>query len=295
MKTYLSVFFFLLSFALCSDAQSVQKTLVYFDFDKYDLTKETTHKLDSMSKFIVKYADKVMKIEIAGHCDVMGDYDYNDVLSDERAKEIRNYLVSKGVQDTLIKKVAAFGKRQPINNNSDSLERALNRRVEITSYFIRNNAGKTPPSSNQKDNQHQTTTQKTEDLNKIVDLDSNATLVIPNLNFYRGMHRLMPSSNNSLVLLYKILKDHPTYKIELDGHVCCQPEWDLTDALDFDSGDNHLSLNRAKAVYDYLVRNGIDASRLSYKGFGGRFHLVPENTEEDALKNRRVEIRIIGK
>jgi outer membrane protein OmpA-like peptidoglycan-associated protein len=91
------------------------------------------------------------------------------------------------------------------------------------------------------------------------------------------------------------LKDHPTYKIELDGHVCCQPEWDLTDALDFDSGDNHLSLNRAKAVYDYLVRNGIDASRLSYKGFGGRFHLVPENTEEDALKNRRVEIRIIGK
>jgi len=292
MKTPLSVFFFLLSISLCTHSQSVQKTLVYFDFDKYDLTKETTHKLDSMSRFITKFADKVIKIEIAGHCDVMGDYDYNDVLSDERAKAISKYLVSKGVKDTLIKKVAAFGKRQPINNNSDSLERALNRRVEITSYFKRNDAAKTPPPP---DEQHKRMIPKSDDMTKIGELDSNSTIVIPNLNFYKGMHRLVPTSTNSLVMLYKILKEHPNYKIELDGHICCQPEYDVTDALDFETGDQNLSLNRAKAVYDYLVKNGIDAARLSYKGFGSRFHLVPEVTEQDELKNRRVEIKLISK
>jgi outer membrane protein OmpA-like peptidoglycan-associated protein len=295
MKKRLSVFFFFLSFVLSSYSQSVQKTLVYFDFDKYDLTKETTHKLDSMAKFMTKYADKVLKIEIAGHCDAMGDYDYNDVLSDERAKEIRNYLVSKGVKDTLIKRVDAFGKRKPINNNSDSLERALNRRVEITSYFLRNNAAKSPPPSNQTNDKPKRLIPKSDDLTKIGELDSNSTIIIPNLNFYKGMHKLMPTSNNSLVMLYKILRENPTYKIELDGHICCQPEWDPSDAMDFETGDQNLSLNRAKAVYDYLIRNGIDANRLSYKGFGSRVHLVPEITEDDELKNRRVEIRLISK
>lgn len=294
MKTLLSVFFLLFLFTLSSYSQSVQKTLVYFDFDKYELTKETTHKLDSMSKFISKYSDKVLKIEIAGHCDVMGDYDYNDVLSNERARAISKYLVSKGVQDTLIKKVAAYGKRQPINNNSDSMQMALNRRVEITSYFKRNDAAKTPPSSTPKD-EHKRALPKSDDLTKIGELDSNSTIVIPNLNFYKGMHRLVPTSTNSLVTLYRILKENPTFKIELDGHICCQPEWDATDALDFETGDNNLSLNRAKAVYDYLVKNGIDSARLSYKGFGSRFHLVPEQTEADELKNRRVEIKLISK
>src|ERR1035437_3245382 len=176
MKTPLSVFFFLLLFMQISYSQSVQKTLVYFDFDKYELTKETIHKLDSMSKFITKYADKVIKIEIAGHCDAMGDYDYNDVLSDERARAISKYLVSKGVQDTLIKKVTSYGKRQPIHNNSDSLQMALNRRVEISSYFKRNDAAKPPPSSNQKDEQHKRALPKSDDLTKIGELDSNSTI-----------------------------------------------------------------------------------------------------------------------
>jgi outer membrane protein OmpA-like peptidoglycan-associated protein len=49
-------------------------------------------------------------------------------------------------------------------------------------------------------------------------------------------------------------------------------------------------------VYDFLVAGGIDKSRMSYRGFAGRFPLVsPEQTEADRTMNRRVEVKIISK
>jgi len=50
-------------------------------------------------------------------------------------------------------------------------------------------------------------------------------------------------------------------KIQIEGHVCCIRDYD--DALDIDNNDNHLSLNRAKQVYIYLVEKGIKANRLN--------------------------------
>jgi outer membrane protein OmpA-like peptidoglycan-associated protein len=54
-------------------------------------------------------------------------------------------------------------------------------------------------------------------------------------------------------------------------------------------------VNRAKAVYDFLVKKGIDAKRLTYKGFGSSKKLVEEVTEIDRITNRRVEIKIVNK
>jgi outer membrane protein OmpA-like peptidoglycan-associated protein len=63
--------------------------------------------------------------------------------------------------------------------------------------------------------------------------------------------------------------------------------------MDLDTNTLELSLNRAKAVYQYLADNGIDAARLSYKGFGHKHPLVyPEDTEEKRTTNRRVELKI---
>jgi flagellar motor protein MotB len=61
--------------------------------------------------------------------------------------------------------------------------------------------------------------------------------------------------------------------------------------------DNYtLSINRAKAVYDFLIRSGIDKSRMTYKGFGSANKRFPDekNAEEENL-NRRVEIMIVEK
>ena len=83
------------------------------------------------------------------------------------------------------------------------------------------------------------------------------------------------------------MQENPKLKIKIEGHVCCLP-------------DNYtyysLSENRARAVLDYLLDNGIDLSRMQYEGFGSsRKAVKPERTPEDQQKNRRVEIRILEK
>jgi outer membrane protein OmpA-like peptidoglycan-associated protein len=60
-----------------------------------------------------------------------------------------------------------------------------------------------------------------------------------------------------------------------------------------DTNEKVLSLNRAKAIFEYLVSNGISAGRMTYKGFGSQNRLInPERSESDASINRRVEFKI---
>jgi flagellar motor protein MotB len=55
-------------------------------------------------------------------------------------------------------------------------------------------------------------------------------------------------------------------------------------------------VNRAKFVYDYLIENGIEKERLSYKGYAHtRPKILVENTPEEEQINRRVEIKITEK
>src|ERR1017187_538161 len=279
--------------------QTIGKDLVYFEFDKYDLTKDAIHNLDSLSKLITKYVAKVEKIEIGGHCDSLGEHGYNDHLSNQRANAVNDYLISKGVKDSLIKHVDYFGKRKPITNNNDSAERAKNRRVEITVYWIKSKtivaAPSVPKVSKDGYVQHKALRVNLEDLDKIADLDTNTTIVLPNLNFYGGRHHLIPSAYPTLDKLLDILRENPTFKIELQGHVCCQEPGSGYDGFDWDNEDNQLSLNRARAIYDYLISKGIDRNRLAYKGFGGGHKLVPEITDDDRQTNRRVEVKLVGK
>ena len=90
------------------------------------------------------------------------------------------------------------------------------------------------------------------------------------------------------------MRENPSLVIEIQGHICCIGSGD---GPDFDDNNrNVLSVNRAKAVYEYLVQNGIEKSRLSYAGFGADSKLVwPENTEAARESNRRVEIKILKK
>jgi flagellar motor protein MotB len=84
-------------------------------------------------------------------------------------------------------------------------------------------------------------------------------------------------------------------RIEVQGHVCCAAKPNQ-DGLDDETGDYKLSWNRAQFVHDYLRQNGIEAERVTYRGFAMTRPLVyPENTVQDQIKNRRVEILILAK
>jgi outer membrane protein OmpA-like peptidoglycan-associated protein len=85
--------------------------------------------------------------------------------------------------------------------------------------------------------------------------------------------------------LLKIMKENPKLKIQIQGHVCCMPE---TTAK--------ISEKRAKTVYNFLIKNRINKNRLSYTSFGNTrpIHPIPEQSEEERIANRRVEIEIVA-
>jgi len=81
-----------------------------------------------------------------------------------------------------------------------------------------------------------------------------------------------------------VLKENPRILAEIVGHC---------DAMGTDAYNDRLSLRRARAVRDYLVRKGIDASRLSVSGKGEREPVASNDTEDGRAQNRRVELKVV--
>jgi OmpA-OmpF porin, OOP family len=81
-----------------------------------------------------------------------------------------------------------------------------------------------------------------------------------------------------------ILKEYPTAKFSLEGH---------TDADGSEAMNQKLSEDRAAAVKNFLIENGIDASRLSSKGFGESMPVDSNKTAKGKANNRRVEVKLV--
>lgn len=108
--------------------QSVVLRNVFFDTDKYDLKPKSKVELDKLIAFLNKNIS--VKIELSGHTDNVGNSKSNQVLSDNRAKAVFNYLVEKGIkQDRLSTK--GYGDTKPIATNDTPEGRAENRRTEF--------------------------------------------------------------------------------------------------------------------------------------------------------------------
>jgi outer membrane protein OmpA-like peptidoglycan-associated protein len=121
------------------------------------------------------------------------------------------------------------------------------------------------------------------------------SVVLSDIRFEQASHVLLKSSKPALNAMLDALKTLPALQMEIQGHMCCDDPLTV-DGFDIDTKEFSLSYNRAKTVYDFMVQNGIDASRLTYKSFGARKRLVnPEVTDEDRSKNRRVEFLITKK
>ncbi len=113
--------------------------------------------------------------------------------------------------------------------------------------------------------------------------DIGTVVVLKNIFFDFNQSELKPESFVELDKLADYLK-HNKVNIEIGGH---------TDNQGSDEYNDRLSLERAKAVYDYLVGKQIDPSRLSYQGYGKRKPIADNATEEGRAENRRTEFRII--
>ena len=101
---------------------------IFFDFDKSVLLQQSYNELKGLVEILNKYPK--MKIEVGGHTDGRGSIDYNQRLSESRAKAVVDYLISKGIDPARLK-YKGYGKTQPIDSNNTDEGRARNRRVEF--------------------------------------------------------------------------------------------------------------------------------------------------------------------
>lgn len=108
--------------------QVVRLNNVFFDFDKYDLRPESFVELDRVVKLLNE--NPKIEIEMSAHTDSYGSDDYNFTLSDNRAKSVREYILSKGIAPERIIS-QGYGETKPVAPNDNADNRQLNRRVEF--------------------------------------------------------------------------------------------------------------------------------------------------------------------
>ena len=119
----------------------------------------------------------------------------------------------------------------------------------------------------------------------LVPIEKEVTIRLNNIFFDFDKSSLKPESTPELNRLADLLKENETMKIEISGH---------TDNIGTIKYNQALSERRAQSVYDFLVQNGIDGSRLKSIGYGKDRPMVSNDDEQDGRElNRRVEFKIL--
>jgi outer membrane protein OmpA-like peptidoglycan-associated protein len=258
-------------------AQSQElKHILYFDSGKSNIGIKDISWIDSLSQSL---KTKQYSIHIKAYCDSDGPEEGNMRLSEMRAAAVKQRFIYDKLDSQAIMETA-FGERDPAGDNESSAGKALNRRAVI-SYTI---LDKIQPQKSEEDIPAPPVVKSNSVLpeKSIADekLEVGKTLILKNLNFEGGTAILLEQSEPVLKDLLKLIQENPSLVIEIGGHVCCGPDYEL-------------SLLRAKRVYNYLKGYGIDEKRMSYKGYSFDKPIASERTEEGRVANRRVEITIL--
>lgn len=293
MKTkLLFIYIFLQSVFSFSQEQFV----LYFESNKHETTKGENKKLQDWM-----LANKEVKIvAINGYTDEDGTSGFNDTLAKKRVNFIFNQVKDK------IKIREDFKTRSFGENFKQSANKSENRKVTIY-YLLEKDLAKEDEILGIKKEEIVVQPKKeinypkelvienpdgsrveyklnVEFMKQIGNSAVGDKLKIDNLNFVINTFAVVNESRSKLYELLLVMQNNPKLKIELQGHLCCMTK----DRVD-------LSTQRAKAISNFLRQNGIESSRVAYKGFGVSQPLfaIPEKDEAERAANRRVEILIV--
>lgn len=102
---------------------------LYFDYDRATFQTQSYSELNKLEAMLRQNSS--MKIEISGHTDSYGHWQYNRTLSQKRAEAVKDFLTKKGIDSRRIN-AAGYGESKPLASNDDEVDgRELNRRVEF--------------------------------------------------------------------------------------------------------------------------------------------------------------------
>lgn len=115
-------------------------------------------------------------------------------------------------------------------------------------------------------------------------IEKGKKFVLKNIFFEYAKYDIKPESFGELNKLYDFMVKNQDLKIEIGGH---------TDKIGTEEYNFDLSKNRAKSVCEYLIKKGIMANRLAYKGYGYSQPIASNENETGRAQNRRTEIKIL--
>ena len=119
---------------------------------------------------------------------------------------------------------------------------------------------------------------------KLEKIKPGARVVLKNIFFDFDSYNLTSTSKAELNRVLHLLNTNKTLRVEISGY---------TDNVGTEKYNLELSEKRAEAVYNYLVKNGADKTKLGFRGYGASNFLNSNNTEEERAKNRRIEFKVL--
>ena len=275
-------YIFLLLITACVWSQNKLTHKVYFETDDYRVVStEENRLLLFISSLDGVYIDK---ISIYGFCDDRGSEYYNLNLSQRRAEAIKAVFSNNEIDESLISNVDGKGEVLLKSIKEDDIDqiRGLNRKVEIivTRKVPKPKAQKVLKKTNPKDKNIKTT----EDIAK-GNVQEGDKIRLDKIYFKTGYALLSKESKSTLEDIADLLIKEDNLYFTIQGHVCCTQN--SRDAVNRKTNQRNLSLARAKFIYDYLVKKGINKRRMRYVGMRRKFPLGG-----DPQFDRRVEILI---
>jgi outer membrane protein OmpA-like peptidoglycan-associated protein len=288
---------FMLCFALSGIVYAQQQTdtlSLFFDIDKFVIE-------DNNAKLLNKLAtDKnIISVSIYGYTDFLGSKAYNQQLSERRSASVRNYLTNKGINKGIITLSQGEGiyPNSAEENRRDLSDKGIraHRTVRVVYNTINSQVVVVVKEVLLEENlleedlpEEKLPEENLSEENLVV----GNNIVLENLFFYNMSDEFRTESYPTLRALLETMQKHPTLKIEIQGHICCQEN-----GIEVYTQDGKaISVIRARAVYNYLIKNGIKSTRMTYKGYASTRKRYPlEQNEYERDMNRRVEILILKK
>lgn len=296
------IIFFILQTSLHVFAQNFEVISMYYDADSFRLNNAQKYILDSI---VENFSNR--RILINGHADYIGSEDRNQLIATQRANAALRYLVDRGFPETQVISTMGVGQTAHETHNGKDLHNddMYSRRVDIfvgKGPLVKSKLKSVPlpdPQAYRKpESQKQEEVPKPPAAKNITNIDIQQLKVgdivaLKNITFIPGSDTIKSESYDELDNLYETLKNNPTLKIRLEGHVCCSI---YPDGYIEGTPNWNLSVDRAEMVQNLLIAKGIDPDRITYMGFGHTHPIYEhEGSEQEAQTNRRVEIRIIEK
>ncbi|NOQ75179.1 MAG: OmpA family protein [Crocinitomix sp.] len=231
--------------------------------------------------------DPNLIIEVGGYTDNSGSHAKNVTISKQRAKFVYDHLIESGYSPDRVT-YQGYGPAKPIYSNRYKSTREGNRRIEIKIINKTTHSGDKLVDEKGYDKDVKTDAElKTSYLSYFFvhqdDEGMGSTFIIDSLAFASGSFDLPTSGYgyDNLNQLVQYLKDKKGVKANINGY---------TDSSGIDEKNQALSESRAKAVYDYLIAQGIAPERLIYKGYGSAKPIAPNRYLWGRDINRRIEV-----